>query len=125
MILHTSEHHLDVQNGFLKSKKKKCRGNRKLQRFRRKCRAKGMNDQAIEMLMWIKKANRSVHQNNQQIHEEQMDSSFTTNMESNNINMSMISENQVRSELINDNSNDFFFIIYRLVQMNVEIAKKI
>ncbi|CAF4124668.1 unnamed protein product [Adineta steineri] len=47
----------------MKKKKKKCRGNRKLQHFRRKCRAKGMNNQAIEMLISIKQANTSVDQN--------------------------------------------------------------
>jgi hypothetical protein len=62
-----SSEHLDVQqNEFLKNKKKKCRGNRKLQHFKRKCRAKGMDNQAIEMLMSIKKGNTSVHQTSQE-----------------------------------------------------------
>ena len=41
---------------FRKIRKKKCRGNRKLQHFRRRCRAKGMTDRAIEMLIIIKDA---------------------------------------------------------------------
>ncbi|CAF1302974.1 unnamed protein product, partial [Rotaria sordida] len=68
-----------VQDGLLKKKKKKCHGNRKLQHFRRKCRAKGMTDQAIEMLILLKKENISMHQNTQQTYEEQMDGYFIVN----------------------------------------------
>jgi hypothetical protein len=88
-----SSEDLDVQYGLLKNKKKNCHGNRALQRFKRKCRAKRMNNQAIEMLMSINKTNRSIHQNNQQIHQEDMDDSFIINTESD---MSMSLENQVR-----------------------------
>ena len=41
-----------VQNQI---KKKKCHGNRKDQRFRRKCRAKGMNSRKIEKLLHQRK----------------------------------------------------------------------
>lgn len=76
-------------------KKKKSRGNRKLQRFRRKCRSKEINNQGIELLMKIQKANRLVHQDNQQIHEEEKNDSTVMNTES-AIKFSMLPENQVR-----------------------------
>ena len=76
---------------------KKCHGNRRLQRYRRRCRAIGMNNQTIEMLMNIHKAIRSMHQDNQQIHEDEekkMVDSPTMNTQSNS-DMSMLFENQV------------------------------
>ncbi|CAF4149969.1 unnamed protein product [Rotaria sp. Silwood2] len=86
--------HLILQDSLLKKKKKKCHGNRKLQRYRRRCQAKGMNDRAIELLMLIKKANKSVHQNTQETHEDQKNGLFIINVVSNVMNMSTLLENQ-------------------------------
>jgi hypothetical protein len=99
-----SSEQLDLQYDLLNNKIIKCHGNRPLQCFKRKCRAKGMNNQAMEMLMSIKKGNKLVHQNNQQTHQEDMDDSFTINTESN---MLMLLENQVRSKLMYDDINHF------------------
>ena len=85
---------------------KRCHGNRKLQRFRRRCRSKGMNNQAIEMLMLIKKAKQPTDQDSPQIdsdekegqedeQEEGMDDSNTIDTEI-VIDMSMFFEDQVR-----------------------------
>jgi hypothetical protein len=62
----SSSEHVDLQHGLIKNKKKKCRGNRKLQRLRRKCRAQEMDNQSIEMLLQIKNTNTSVHQTKQE-----------------------------------------------------------
>ena len=59
-----------AQPATLLIEKKRVKGyqdNRKSQRFRRKCRSKGMNNQAIEMMMLIKKAKQSIHQNPPQV----------------------------------------------------------
>lgn len=98
----------EVQQQPLTEKKrvKRCHGNRKLQRFRRRCRSKGMNELAIEMLMLIKQAEQSVQQNSSQVdgdekegkekeQEEGMDHSHTTDTGM-VIDMSMFFENQVR-----------------------------
>ncbi|CAF2928481.1 unnamed protein product [Rotaria sp. Silwood2] len=82
-----SSEHLTVQDTLLKKKTKKCRGNRKLQRYTRRCQAKGMNDQAIEMLMLLRQVNKSVHQNTQETHENQKDGSFIINTVSNVMDM--------------------------------------
>jgi hypothetical protein len=50
------------QQSLITNKKKRCHGNRQLQRFKRKCRARGMNEKAIEMLSSIKKENTSGRQ---------------------------------------------------------------
>jgi hypothetical protein len=87
--------HLDAQASSSKIKKKKCHGNRKLQRFKRNYRKKGMNDQTIEMLLAMHQAIKSVHQDTQIMYEEKMDDdSFISNVDRNS-NMSMSSENQV------------------------------
>ena len=54
-----------------------------------------MNNQGIELLMKVQKANRLVHQDNQQIHEEKKNDSTVMNTES-AIKVSMLPENQVR-----------------------------
>jgi len=75
---------------------KKCHGNRRLQRFRRKYRSKGMNNQTIEMLLNIHQGTTSVYQDNQQIHkqeEKEMDDSSSLNTQKSVINMLMLSEN--------------------------------
>ncbi|CAF3804889.1 unnamed protein product [Rotaria sp. Silwood1] len=65
----SSEHHA-VQNGLVEKKKNKiCRGNRKLQRFRRTCRREAMSNQATEMLNLIKKTNNSVYENIQRMNQ--------------------------------------------------------
>ncbi|CAF2145929.1 unnamed protein product [Rotaria magnacalcarata] len=79
-------------------KKRKSYGNRKLQRFRRKCRARGVNDHTIEMLTLVKKVNGSAHQDIQQIDEDKKDGSFITNTKMNIINKPMSSKNQNRSD---------------------------
>ncbi|CAF1241622.1 unnamed protein product [Rotaria sordida] len=93
-----------VQDGLLKKKKNTCHGNRKLQHFRRKCRAKGMTDQAIEMLILLKKENISMHQNTQQTYEEQMDGYFIVNTNRTN-------EYQYSDENLELNSIDESFIL--------------
>ncbi|CAF1279250.1 unnamed protein product [Rotaria sordida] len=67
-ILKLSEHRV-FQNGLVQKKKKKCRGNRKLQRFRRSTRRKAMSNQANEMLNLIKEANNSIYKNIEQMDE--------------------------------------------------------
>lgn len=51
-----------LQQTLIGNKGKRCHGNRQLQRFKRKCRARGMNKQAMEILLSIKNENTSVHQ---------------------------------------------------------------
>ncbi|CAM4813315.1 unnamed protein product [Rotaria magnacalcarata] len=103
-------------------KKKKNRGNRKLQHFRRRCRAKGMNNHAIEMLTLVKKMNGSVHQNNQQIDKEKTDGSFIINAEMDIINMPISLKNQNRrneyqynDETLKMNSTNVSFILSQLI----------
>ncbi|CAF1473990.1 unnamed protein product [Rotaria sordida] len=76
-ILKSSEHLLS-QNGSITKKKKKYRGNRKLQRLRRKNRTNGMCNQANEIVMLIKKANKSMYPNIQQM-VKPIDGSFLVN----------------------------------------------
>ena len=88
-----------------KKRTKKCHGNRKLQRFRKKWRSRGMNDRAIEMLLLIKNASNSMEQDTQQEQRDKeenedegengIDDSNTTNAEI-VIDMSMFFEDQVR-----------------------------
>ncbi|CAF2967501.1 unnamed protein product [Rotaria sp. Silwood2] len=89
----TAEHRV-LQDPLLIKKKKKCLGNRKLHNFTRKCRAKGMNDQAIEMLLLLKKANGSVHSNLQNTYENPNSASPLINTISNVMNMSTFIGNQ-------------------------------
>ncbi|CAF3411927.1 unnamed protein product [Rotaria socialis] len=50
-----NEHLSNVsESGLPKNKKKKCRGNRKLQRFRRQCYKKGMSTEEIQKLISMK-----------------------------------------------------------------------
>lgn len=51
---------------LLKKKKKKCRGNRKLQRFRRHCRDKGLNNETIEILLTFKASDKQIQHQNQE-----------------------------------------------------------
>lgn len=58
---------VDLQNTLLENntkKKKKCRGNRRLQHFRRRYRARGMDNQTIEMLVLMNEQKTLLHQNN-------------------------------------------------------------
>lgn len=48
-------------------KKRHCHGNRKLQRFRKACRAKGLCDQRIKMLMEIHQANKSIQKRKEDV----------------------------------------------------------
>jgi hypothetical protein len=90
-----SSEHLDLQYGLLKKKKKKCRGNRKLQRFKRKCWAQGMNSEAIEMLLSIKNENRSVNQYDQKLDKKEMNQSSITKSINNDVNIVSLLDNQV------------------------------
>jgi len=60
-----------MQDILLKNKKNKCHGNRKLQHFKRKCRARGLNEEEITTL--IHKRNDTISErtlNDQTIHEQ-------------------------------------------------------
>jgi len=52
-------------NSSNNTRKKKCRGNRKLIKFRRRCRAKGMNNETIEILIASKASNKQIQYQNQ------------------------------------------------------------
>ena len=101
---------INMKDNLSKNKKQKCHGNRKLQRFRRQCRQKGMTNQAIETLISINNTNGAVQEDIQRIKNEKMDVSCLVNTTSNTINMPILSENQVGLELIHSNSNDFLFL---------------
>ena len=81
-----------------KKQVKKCRGNRRLQRFNRKCRSKGMNNQTIQMLLKQHPTTGLIHQDHQQKHEEEeeMDNSSIMNKQSHITNISILFENQVQ-----------------------------
>ncbi|CAF4721944.1 unnamed protein product [Rotaria sp. Silwood1] len=71
----------DFENNKLQLKKKKCHGNRRLQRFRKRCRARGMNDQTIKMLLTMHSTDNSIHQANQETDKDKdMDDSFAMNI---------------------------------------------
>ena len=63
-------------------KKKKCRGNRKVQRFRSRCRDQGLNNETIELLLAFKASDKQIqHQNQEKMITE------NTNPSSNDMNM--------------------------------------
>ena len=90
------------------NKKKKCRGNRKLQRFRRKCRKNGMNNDTIEMIIENQQANKSFHSYDQDIESLQtIDDTFNPNIDNDIISL----ETEVKSEFRNLNDHvNFVFI---------------
>jgi hypothetical protein len=88
---------------LIKNEKKKCRGNRRLQRFRRNYRKQGLNDQTIEMLVGMHQAIGSVQQNAQIKDEEKLDDdSFISNIDHNS-SILMSSENRVQ---LNENKHE-------------------
>lgn len=99
--------YINVKDSLSKNKKRKCRGNRKLQRFRRHCRKKGMTKQSIETLISNNNTDRVVQEDTQRIKNKKMDASCLVNTTSNTINMPILSENQVGLKLIHSNNNDF------------------
>ena len=94
------------------NKVKKCHGNRRLQRFRRKCRKQGMNNDTIQSLIVHQQANKSFH-NHHQIATDStvnMDESFDHCLDNDN---SKSSKTEVKSELQgiqNINSDDQYFL---------------
>ena len=64
---------LDKPEILLQAPKKKNRGNRALQHFRRRCRTKGFNAQAAQNLMSIREANKTFHQDDQEANDDDDD----------------------------------------------------
>ncbi|CAF3893695.1 unnamed protein product [Rotaria sp. Silwood1] len=89
-----SAEHLVLRDPLLNKKKQKCLGNRKLYNFTLKCRAKGMTDHAIEMLLLLKKANTLVQAKLQNTYEDPKNASPLINTISNILNMSTLIGNQ-------------------------------
>ena len=57
---------------IIKEKKKKCRGNRKLQHFKRKCRSRGMTEEQITTIIHNRNNNNNISSNdNNQIQKKQ------------------------------------------------------
>ncbi len=75
---------------------KKCHGNRRLQCLKRRYRSKGMNDQAIEMLLKFHQANRSSLPDHSKLQEENMNNFSIVKKTDMVTNISMLFENQVR-----------------------------
>nr|ACD54663.1 unknown [Adineta vaga] len=73
---------------------RKSHGNRRIQRFRRKCRSKGMTKEAIEKLVEIQKTTYSIHQNNRNLERKYMNS-YSTSCTDDDLNIvsSMLFEN--------------------------------
>ena len=71
-------------------KKKKCRGNRKVQRFRSRCRDQGLNNETIELLLAFKASDKQIQ------HQNQEEMITNTNPSSNDMN---IFKNEVASLL--------------------------
>lgn len=92
-----NEHLSSGSSGFSlsKYKKKKCRGNRKLQRLRRQCYKKGMSTQDIEKLILMKKTERSMQDHSQVLCDKNTNGSNLINTTSSIVNMQTLSENQV------------------------------
>ncbi len=87
----------------IKNEKKKCHGNRRLQRFRRNYRKQGLNDQTIEMLVGMHQAIGSVQQNAQIKNEEKLDDDSFISTIDHNSSMLMASENRVQ---LNENKHE-------------------
>jgi len=64
-LLSPSQVLVEPLNSNNNTRKKKCRGNRKLIKFRRRCRAKGMNNETIEILIASKDSNKQIQYQNQ------------------------------------------------------------
>ncbi|CAF2924790.1 unnamed protein product [Rotaria sp. Silwood2] len=76
-----TEQEQDFKNKKKQWKKKKCHGNRRLQRFRKRCRARKMNDQTIKMLLTMHQISNSIQKTNQKIdNDKDMDDPFTMNI---------------------------------------------
>ena len=66
-----------------RKKRNKCHGNRKLQRFKRKCRHRGLNAEQIQQLMVNRQNNSRIDPNQQQEKRKKRKSSQRTNEETN------------------------------------------
>jgi hypothetical protein len=75
---------------------RKCHGNQRLQRLKRRYRSKGMNDQAIELLLKFRQANRSSLPDHLKVQEENINKSSIVKKTDMVTNISMLFENQVR-----------------------------
>jgi len=100
----TEQVKLQQQQQFLTAKKhvKRCHGNRRLQRLRKKYRSRGINEQELEILVKMHQSIQSLQQNNLPIikndnsNEEDKNNSYTINTKDPINNMSMHMKNQVR-----------------------------
>ena len=90
---------------------KRCRSNRRLQRFKRKCRSQGMNEHVTEMLTTIQKVSMSVARGFQQMPESQKEDFPMTNKQNDNTTSSILFENQVLSVLMLSDGDDFLFFL--------------
>jgi len=100
----TEQVKLQQQQQFLIAKKhvKRCHGNLRLQRLRKKYRSRGINEQELEILVKMHQSIQSLQQNNLPIikndnsNEEDKNNSYTINTKDPINNMSMHMKNQVR-----------------------------
>jgi len=96
------------QLSIAKKRVKRCHGNRRLQRLRKKYRSRGINEQELEILVNMHQAIESLHQNNlpsinndDQVEDDNSNKkdkndSYIINTKDHINNMSMLVENQVR-----------------------------
>lgn len=116
-LLVEESHQQQQQQQYVANTKKKCRGNRRLQRFRRNCRKKGMKQQT----------NKSFHYNDQDTtsNVKIIDGSVYYDVNSNN-GKSLEIEVKSRFQGISDigNIDNFVFRNHRIIQMKINALQK-
>jgi hypothetical protein len=108
------------------TKKKKCRGNRKVQNFRRRCRAKGMNNETIEILLASKDSNKQIQYQNQETLIANTNSA-SEHINNNNISIFKFIEKQVykkrQMKILIMLLFSFFLFIHRILRLKVNLQK--